>query len=51
MIHNYVYGWEEECAYQHRGPWRSEVVDPLELELQTVVNSLVWMLGPKTQVP
>lgn len=35
------------CALRCRCLERSEVSDPLELELQVVVNHAVWVLGTK----
>jgi hypothetical protein len=34
-------------AHESRTPWRSEVLDPQELELQTTVSYLMWVLGTK----
>lgn len=33
------------CAPKCLDPWRSEVTDPLELELQNIVSHSTWVLG------
>jgi len=33
------------CAYKHRHPQRVGISGPLELELQTVVSCIMWLLG------
>lgn len=35
------------CVSEHKYPQRAQALDPLELELQVVVNHLMRVLGPK----
>lgn len=46
----YVYVCVSVCLYvgSHRGQKR--VLDPMEQELQAVVNIPTWILGPKSQI-
>ena len=44
-----LYVYKHVCAGTHGG--QKETLDPLQLQLQAVINSLVWVLGTELGHP